>query len=177
MKPFNEAWTATSDETGSENVFKANIITLALDGSKDRLARKKLPWKEMLKFRKTPLQSKLADTLKLLGSEMKKLEGINRGWYINDIQPNEGRELFRRELTIRWWVVISLEYVSNPEPSTSSDDQQVKIPEATSSPHPCTSFQKEVISMISFLFLSWLKGLLWLFDSSCLQNLKTFMVS
>ena len=43
MKPFNEAQTATSDETGSENVFKANIITSALDGSKDRLARKKLP--------------------------------------------------------------------------------------------------------------------------------------
>lgn len=88
-------------------LFKTN--TLAVDGSLDRLTRK-FSWKAKGKFKEL-LQSKPADPTKLLQSEINKPKCVNREWCINDIQPDEGRDLFGRELTIKRWVVIPLEFL------------------------------------------------------------------
>ena len=89
----------------------------------------------MFKFRKLLLPSKPPNPLNLLWPEINKSKGVNRGWCINDIQPDEGQGALWKGPDDQ---VIGGDppgtSVSNSGPSTISDDQQVKIPEVTFSP-------------------------------------------
>ena len=92
MQMFQES------NVNNEFVFKTNLITLALDGSEDHLASRKLMdliGKEMLEFRENLLPSKPAATLKELRAQMIKPEGAQmKGQTAKDkAPPDEGLEL------------------------------------------------------------------------------------
>ena len=93
---FQESWHEICAKVNNENVCQANIITIALDGSEDHLASKKLMdlvGTEMLEFRKRLLKSKPVSTLKELRLQMIKagvwMKGSN-----NQVPPDEGFKLF-----------------------------------------------------------------------------------
>ena len=55
MNMFQKSWNETYAKVNNENVFKKNMITIALDGSEDHLASKKLMdlvGTEILEFQK-----------------------------------------------------------------------------------------------------------------------------
>ena len=98
MQMFQESWTETCANVDNEFVFKTNMITLALDGSEDHLASRKLMdliGKEMLEFRENLLSSKPAATLKELRAQMIKPEGLRmKGQTAKDkAPPDKGLEL------------------------------------------------------------------------------------
>ena len=67
MQMFQESWNETCTNVNNKFVFKTNMITLALDGSEDHLASRKLMdliGKEMLEFRENLLSSKPAPSYK-----------------------------------------------------------------------------------------------------------------
>ena len=98
MQMFQESWNKTCANVINEYVFKTNMITLALDSSKDHLASRKLmdlTGKETLEFREKLLSSKPVATLKELRAQMIKPEGVRmKGQTANDkAPPDEGLEL------------------------------------------------------------------------------------
>ena len=79
MNMFQKSWNETCAKMNNEYVFKTNMITIALDGSEDHLASKKLMdsvGTEMLELRKKLLESKPVSTLKELPLQMVKSEGV-----------------------------------------------------------------------------------------------------
>ena len=76
---LQESRKETSANVNHKPVFKTNMITLALNGSEDHLASKKLMnliGKEILEFREQLLSSKSAATLKELCTQMIKPKGV-----------------------------------------------------------------------------------------------------
>ena len=70
---FQKSWNKTCAKVTNENVFKINMVTIALDSNEDHLASKKLMdlvGTEMLEFRKELLESKAVSTLKELRLQM-----------------------------------------------------------------------------------------------------------
>ena len=70
---FQKSWNKTCAKVTNENVFKINMVTIALDSNEDHLASKKLMdlvGAEMLEFRKELLESKPVSTLKELRLQM-----------------------------------------------------------------------------------------------------------
>ena len=97
MNIFQKSWNETCKKVNNENVFKTNMITIALHGSQDHLASKNLMdlvGTEMLGFRKKLLESKPVSTLKELRLQMIKPEGVRMKGSNNQIPPDEGFELF-----------------------------------------------------------------------------------
>ena len=73
LNMFQKSWNETCAKVSHENVFKTNMIAIALDGGEDHLASKKfidLVGTEMLEFRKKLLESKPVSTLKGLRLQM-----------------------------------------------------------------------------------------------------------
>ena len=67
MNMFQKSWNETCANVNNENVFKKNMITIALYGSEDHLASKKLmdlAGTEILESQKMLLESKPVSTLK-----------------------------------------------------------------------------------------------------------------
>ena len=96
MNMFQKSWNETCAKVNNENVFETNMITIALDGSEDHLASKKLMdlvGTEMLKFRKKLLESKPVSTLKELRLQMIKPEGIRMKGLNYQVLQNKGFEL------------------------------------------------------------------------------------
>ena len=97
MNIFKKSWNETCAKLNNQNVFKTNMITIALDDSEDRLARKKLMdlvGTAQLEFRKDLLESKPVSTLKELRLQMIKPESIQMKGSNNQAPPDEGFELF-----------------------------------------------------------------------------------
>ena len=97
MNIFKKSWNETCAKLNNQNVFKANMITIALDDSEDRLARKKLMdlvGTAQLEFRKDLLESKPVSTLKELRLQMIKPEGVRMKGSNNQVSPDEGFERF-----------------------------------------------------------------------------------
>ena len=96
MSMFQKSWNETCAKVNNENVFETNMITIALDGSEDHLASKKLMdlvGTEMLKLRKKLLQSKPVSTLKELRLQIIKPEDIRMKGLNNQVLHNKGFEL------------------------------------------------------------------------------------
>ena len=98
MQMFQESWNETCANVNNEFVFKTNMITLALDGSEDHLASRKLMdliGNKMLEFRENLLSSKPAATLKELHAQMIKPEGVRMKGQTAKVKapPDEGLEL------------------------------------------------------------------------------------
>ena len=75
MNMFQKSWNETYAKVNNENVFKKNMITIALDGSEDHLASKKLMdlvGTEILEFQKMLLESKPVSTLRCYHPEFYK---------------------------------------------------------------------------------------------------------
>ena len=97
MNMFQKSWNETCAKVNNGNVFKTNMITIALDDSEDHLASKKLMdlvETEMLEFRKKLLESKPVSTLNELRLQMIKPEGVRMKCPNNQDPPDEGFELF-----------------------------------------------------------------------------------
>ena len=79
MNLFNDAWNQAYDQVDNVNVFKKNMVTIALDGSEDVLASRKLMdlvGKEMIEFRDKLLKSEPVTSLKELRKLMIEPEGV-----------------------------------------------------------------------------------------------------
>ena len=79
MNTLQKSWNKTCAKVNNENVFKANMIAIALDGSEDHLTSKKLMdlvVTEILEFRIKLLENKPVSTLKELRLQMIKPEGV-----------------------------------------------------------------------------------------------------
>ena len=79
MNMFQKSWDKVYLEIDNEQAFKTNMITIALDGSEDHLASKKLMdlvGTEMKEFREKLLKTKPAESLKALRSQITKPEGV-----------------------------------------------------------------------------------------------------
>ena len=79
MNMFQKSWNETCAKVNNGNIFKTNMITIALDDSEDHLASKKLMdlvGTEMLELQEKLLESKPVSTLKKLRLQMIKPEGV-----------------------------------------------------------------------------------------------------
>ena len=83
MNMFQKSWNETYAKVNNENVFKKNMITIALDGSEDHLASKKLMdlvGTEILEFQKMLLESKPVSTLRGYHPEFYKAKFFETFW-------------------------------------------------------------------------------------------------
>ena len=83
MNMFQKSWNKTYAKVNNENVFKKNMITIALDGSEDHLASKKLMdlvGTEILEFQKMLLESKPVSTLRGYHPEFYKAKFFKTFW-------------------------------------------------------------------------------------------------
>ena len=73
MELFHNAWEKICSDVDNGQTFKSNMMTLALDGSEDHFASKRvmdLVGKEMLVFREQLLKSTAPATVKELHSKI-----------------------------------------------------------------------------------------------------------
>ena len=97
MNTFQKSRNEAFAKVNNENVFKTNMITIALDGSEDHLASKKLMdlvGIEILECRKKLLESKPVSTLNKLRLQIIKPEGVRIKSSNNQVPPGKGFELF-----------------------------------------------------------------------------------
>ena len=81
MDMFNNAWQEEYDRIDNVDAYKKNMISIALDGSQDHLASKKLMdlvGKEMLAFREEWLKSEPVSSSKNLQKQITPPEGVRR---------------------------------------------------------------------------------------------------
>ena len=96
MNMFQKSWNETCAKVNNENLFKTNMITIALDGSEDQLASKNLMdlvGTETLEFWKKLRGCKPVSTLKELRLQIMKPEGVRMKGSNNQIPPVESFEL------------------------------------------------------------------------------------
>ena len=98
MDMFNNAWQEEYDRIDNVDAYKKNMISIALDGSQDHLASKKLMdlvGKEMLAFREEWLKSEPVSSSKNLQKQITPPEGVRRSTKssnTDDPLPDEGYE-------------------------------------------------------------------------------------
>ena len=98
MDMFNNAWQEEYDHIDNVDAYKKNMISIALDGSQDHLASKKLMdlvGKEMLAFREEWLKSEPVSSSKNLQKQITPPEGVRRSTKssnTDDPLPDEGYE-------------------------------------------------------------------------------------
>ena len=99
MSLFNSAWTTVYDHLDNVLIYKRNMITLALDGSEDHLANRKLfdlVGKEMLAYREELMKESPPATLKELRKLIIPPEGVKYK-HAAEVPPDEGYELWDGE--------------------------------------------------------------------------------
>ena len=100
MDMFSNAWQEEYDRIDNVDVYKKNMISIALDGSEDHLASKKIMdpvGEEMLAFREELLKSEPVSSLKDLKKQITPPESMCRSTKssnTNDPFPDEGYELY-----------------------------------------------------------------------------------
>ena len=100
MDIFNNAWQEEYNRIDNVDAYKKNMISIALDGSEDHLASKKLMdlvGEEMLAFREELLKSEPVSSLKDLMKQITPPEGMHRSTKssnTDDPLPDEGYKLY-----------------------------------------------------------------------------------
>ena len=100
MDMFNNTWQEEYDRIDNVDTYKKNMITVALDGSEDHLAGKKLMdlvGEELLAFREELLKSEPVSSLKTPKKQITPPEGMRRSTKpsnTDDPLPDEGYELY-----------------------------------------------------------------------------------